>query len=185
VGGIRLFVLIIVLIVLLAGPVYMYIRARRVVTVDVHALTLDEIVDLGTKNSESAIRRVRGRAKVFQSQELPGGVGWSAHNGHVWTTYVVAPLPDGAGYRIGAGVQMDKLYKMFSLTEMQITSDVFRAHGYDNGGSYYVGAQVGTWVGQKLWLWSHARKVLYHRWLTFGALQKADARKAAVPVTKF
>jgi hypothetical protein len=108
-GGINLVLVIIVLLLVFSGPVYMYIRARQVVSIDVRALTLDEIVGIGTKKSESAFRRVRGRAKVFQSPDLPGGVGWSARNGHVWTTYVVVPLPDGAGYRVGAGVQVDKI----------------------------------------------------------------------------
>jgi hypothetical protein len=174
-----LIVLIVILIVLLSGPVYMYIRARKIITIELHSLPLDEIVDIGTKNSESALRRVRGRAKVFESPNLPGGVGWSAHNGHVWTTYVAMPLPDGAGYRVGAGVQMNKLYEMFSLRDMQTVSDVGRAFGYQHGGSYYVGAQVGTWFGQKIWLWSHARKVLVHRWRTFNALKKADERIGA------
>jgi hypothetical protein len=177
-------VLIVILILLLSGPVYMYIRARQVVTIELHALPLDEIVDIGTKNSESAFRRIRGRAEVFDSRDLPGGVGWSAHNGRVWTTYVAMPLPDGAGYRVGAGVGMAKLYQMFSLRDMQRMSDAGRAVGYQHGGSYYVGAQVGTWFGQKIWLWSHARKVLYHRWRTFSALKSADARKAVAPPTK-
>jgi hypothetical protein len=179
-----LVILIIVLLLLLSGPVYMYIRARQVISVDVRALTLDEIVDIGTKNSESAIRRMRGRANVFQSPNLPGGVGWSARNGHVWTTYVAVPLPGGAGYRVGAGVQVDKIYKMFSLQDMQLASDVGRAVGDQHAVAGYVGAQVGSWVGQKIWLWSHARKVLLHRWRTFSELKRADARKTGAPAAR-
>jgi len=179
-----LIAVIIILILVFSGPVYMYIHARQVVSIDVHALTLDDIIDIGTKNSESAFRRVRGRAKVFQSPDLAGGVGWSARNGHVWTTYVAVPLPKKAGYRVGAGVQVDKIYKMFSLQDMQLVSDVGRAVGYQHGASYYVGGQVGSWVGQKIWLWSHARKVLFRRWRTFSELKKADARKAAALTAK-
>jgi hypothetical protein len=179
-----LVLVIIILLLVLSGPVYMYIRARQVVSIEVRGLTLDEIIDIGTKKSESALRRVRGRANVFQSPNLPGGVGWSAHNGHVWTTYVAVPLPDGAGYRVGAGVQVDKIYRMFSLQDMQRASAVGRAVGDQHAVAGYVGAQVGTWVGQKIWLWSHARKVLFHRWQTFSELEQADARKMGAPTAR-
>jgi len=172
-------VIFIFFLLVLCGPVYMYIRARQAISIDVHALTPDEIIDIGTKNSESAFRRMRGRAQVFQAADLPGGVGWCARNGHVWTTYVAVPLPDKAGYRICAGVQLDKIYRTFSLQAMQLESSIGRAVGYQYGASSYVGGQVGTWLGQKIWLWSHARKVLFRRWRTFSELSKADAGKAA------
>jgi hypothetical protein len=173
-------VIIIILILVLAGPVYMYVHARQVVSIDVRALTLDEILDIGTKNSESAFRRMRGRAKIFHSPDLAGGVVWAARNGHVYTTYMAMPLSGNAGYRIGAGVQVDKIYQMFSLQEMQLASNIGRAVGWEHGAAYYAGGQVGSWLGQKIWLWSHARKVLFRRWRTFSELKKADARRAAI-----
>jgi len=179
-----LIAVIIILLLVFSGPVYMYIRARQVVSVDVHALTSGEIIDIGTKNSESAFRSIRGKAQLFQPPDLPGGVGWGARNGHVWTTYVAVPLPNEAGYRVGAGVQADRIYKMFSVQDMLRASDAGRRSGNQHGAASYVGGQFGTWLGQKIWLWSHARKVLFRRWRTFSELKKADARKAVGPTAR-
>jgi hypothetical protein len=171
--------LIIILIVIFAVPVAMYIRARQVVSVDVHGLALDEIVDIGTKSSEAAFRRVRGRAQVTAVPDLPGAVTWSARNGRVYTTYLVVPREDGSGYRIGAAALQSNIFKMFSIREMEA------AHlAMPNGAATYVGAQFGTWLGQRLWLWSSARVVLYRRWRTLGALKRAGERRAPIPEGK-
>jgi len=171
-----LITVLIVVIVLLALPVTMYIRARHVVSIDVRGLTLDEITDIGTKSSESAVRRLRGRAQVSTVPDLAAAVTWNARNGRVYTTYLVVPAADGSGYRIGAAALQSNIFKMFSIREMEA------AHrSQSHGMSEYVGYQVGSWVGQRIWLWSYARVVLYRRWRTLGALKRADERKTAVP----
>jgi hypothetical protein len=174
-------VIIIIVVILLAIPVAMYVRARQVVSIDVHSLTLDEIVETGTKTSESAIRRLRGRAQVENIPGMAGAVAWQARNSRVYTMYAAVPLESGTGYRVGAGVgKADKLYKMFSITDMEAAHRAGRRRGDDHGAAGYVGGQMGTWLGQKLWLWSSSRTVLYRRWRTLGALKRADERKMAV-----
>jgi hypothetical protein len=167
-------VVVIIVLVVFSGPIYMYIRARQAVTVDVRALTIDEIIEIGTKTSESALRRIRGRADVFSIPDVPGGVAWHARNGHVYATYLAVPFPDGTGYRVAASVRVQALVKMFSVRDAERAS---KAHPH--GVAEYVGGQVGSWLGQKIWLWSNARKVLFRRWQTFAALKRADARKLA------
>ncbi len=171
--------IIIVLIVLIVfgGPIYLYIRARQVVTVDVQALGLNEILDIGTKASIPALRTVERNVQVWRDPELPGVAAWNARNGHVLTYYYALPLPDGTGYRVAATARPQALFRTFSMRDLELAIN----SGMKNGGSYYVGGVLGSWLGQKIWLWSHARKVVYHRWRTFGALRQADQGKLASP----
>jgi hypothetical protein len=85
-------------------------------------------------------------------------------------------MEDGSGYRIGAAALQRNIFKMFSLHELEM-AHLRKPHG----ASEYIGYQIGSWLGQRLWLWSHARKVLYHRWRTLGALKRADERKTPLP----
>lgn len=166
---------IIIVLVVFSGPVYMYIRAGQVVSIDVQALDLDEIVEIGTKTSESALRRLGGRSQAFPIPKMPGSVGWQAQNGRVLVSYLAMPLPGGAGYRVGATARPEALFRTFSIQGLEQAMLTRR----EGAVGYYIGSVVGSWLGQKIWLWSHARKVLYRRWRTLGALKRADAQKVA------
>ena len=173
-------IIVLIVVILFSGPIYMYIRARQVVTVDVQALGLNEILDIGTKASIPALRTVERNVQVFKDPEIPGVAAWNARNGHVITSYYAVPLPDGTGYRVAATARPQALFRTFSMRGLELAMN----SGMKNGGSYYVGGVLGSWLGQKIWLWSHARKVVFRRWRTFGALGRADQGKLAVLTTQ-
>lgn len=170
-----LIIVIIIVLIVFSGPIYMYIRARQVVTVDVQALSLSEILEIGTKASIPALRRVEKNVQVFTDPQLPGVVGWNARNGHVIASYYAMPIEDGAGYRVAATARPQALFRTFSMRGLEQAMSSKRP----NGAAEYLGGVVGSWLGQKLWLWSHARKVLFRRWRTFSALKRADQGKLA------
>ncbi len=168
-------IVVIIVLIVFSGPIYMYIRARQVVTVDVQALSLNEILEISTKASIPALRTVERNVGVFTDPELPGVVGWNARNGHVIVSYYAVPLADGTGYRVAATARPQALFRTFSMRGLEQAMSSKRP----NGGSEYLGGVVGSWLGQKIWLWSHARKVLFRRWRAFSALKRADQRRLA------
>jgi hypothetical protein len=171
-----LIIVVIIVLIVFSGPIYMYIRARQVVSVDVQALSLNEILEIGTKTSIPALRSVERNVQVFTDPKLPGVVGWNARNGHVICSYYAVPLTDGTGFRVAATARPQALGRTFSMRGLEQAMSSRRP----NGGSEYLGGVVGSWLGQKIWLWSHARKVLFRRMRTFSALKRADQGKLAV-----
>jgi hypothetical protein len=115
--------IIVIVLVMFSLPLYLYIRARQAASVDVRALDLDEIVEIGTRTSESALRRVRGRARVFAVPDLPGSVVWQARNGRVYVTYAVFPL------RVGASARPEPLVGLFSVRDRELAMTSGRPHG--------------------------------------------------------
>ncbi|HEX3961179.1 MAG TPA: hypothetical protein VHZ03_31930 [Trebonia sp.] len=90
--------------------------AQRMVYIEVHGLTLEQVIDIGTKASESAFRRLRGRAKVFNFRD--GSVGWNARCAGGAITYIVTPLEDGSGFRVGAAALAQKAIKMYGVADL-------------------------------------------------------------------
>lgn len=48
---------------------WMGVRAMTIVSVEARALPLEQVTDIGTKASESKVRRLRGRAKVYREND--------------------------------------------------------------------------------------------------------------------
>jgi hypothetical protein len=91
--------------------------AQRMVYIEVHGLTLEQVIDVGTKASESAFRRLRGRAKVFTFHD--GSVGWNARCAGGAITFIVTPLEDGSGgFRVGAAALAQKAIKMYGVADL-------------------------------------------------------------------
>ena len=85
-------------IVLLAGlalPLgyhrYMGARATRHVSIDVACLSLDQIIDIGTKSSASTVKPYAAR---------DGAVEWQTRSKGGVMLYRVLPLPDYLGFRV-------------------------------------------------------------------------------------
>jgi len=92
-------------IVLLAGlalPLgyhrYLGARATRRVSIEVACLSLDQVVDIGTRSSASMVTRAAGRPRPYAAED--GAVEWRAHSKGGVMLYRVLPLPDDLGYRV-------------------------------------------------------------------------------------
>ena len=70
---------------------YMGVRATRHVSIDVACLSLDQIVDIGTKSSTSMVR-------PYAADD--GAVEWRTHSMGGVMLYRVLPLPDYLGFRV-------------------------------------------------------------------------------------
>ena len=68
-------------------------------------------MDIGTRASETALRRLRGRAKTYTLND--GGVLWNAKCNGGYVTFVVKPLADGSGFSAGAHSPQPKDIKMY------------------------------------------------------------------------
>ena len=70
--------IIIILLLIVILPITMLkllgMRAEKLVAFEISGLTRDQIIDIGTKASESPLRRLRGRAKVFSLNDEAGSV---------------------------------------------------------------------------------------------------------------
>lgn len=94
-------------IVLLAGlalPLgyhrYMGVRATRHVSIDVACLSLDQIVDIGTRSSASA-------AQPYAAED--GAVEWRTQSNGGVMLYRVFPLPDYLGFRVESWATIARL----------------------------------------------------------------------------
>ena len=93
----------ILIILLPAGLVlgyhrYMGARATRHVSIEVACLSLDQIVDIGTKSSASMIQRVVGRPQPYAAED--GAVEWQTQSKGGVMLYRVLPLPDDLGFQV-------------------------------------------------------------------------------------
>jgi hypothetical protein len=76
---------------------YMGVRAMTPVSIDVNGLTLEQIVDIGTKASTPALKRLAGRPQSYQTPE--GEVGWDVGGSGGVMTFLIRALPSG-GFRV-------------------------------------------------------------------------------------
>ena len=70
---------------------YMGVRATRRVSIEVACLSLDQIVDIGTKSSTSMV-------KPYPAED--GAVEWQTQSKGGVLRYRVLPLPDYLGFRV-------------------------------------------------------------------------------------
>jgi hypothetical protein len=77
---------------------YLGARATRHVSIEVACLSLDQIVDIGTKSSTSMVQRVVGRPQPYAADD--GAVEWRTHGKGGVMLYRVLPLPDYVGFRV-------------------------------------------------------------------------------------
>jgi len=94
---------VILLILLPAGLAlgyhrYLGARATRHVSIEVACLSLDQIVDIGTKSSTSMVQRVAGRPQPYAAED--GAVEWRTQSNGGVMLYRVLPLPDYLGFRV-------------------------------------------------------------------------------------
>jgi hypothetical protein len=76
---------------------YMGVRAMSPVYIDVSGLTAEQIVDIGTKASTPAVKRLLGRPQSYPSEE--GGIRWDVGGRGGVMSFLVTALPDG-GFRV-------------------------------------------------------------------------------------
>jgi hypothetical protein len=77
---------------------YLGVRAMRHVSIEVACLSLDQIVDIGTKSSTSMVKRVVGRPQPYLAAD--GAVEWRTQSNGGVMLYRVLPLPDYLGFRV-------------------------------------------------------------------------------------
>jgi hypothetical protein len=95
-------VLIIMILIVVAGLGYQKYRGNQALTfthVDVAGLTLNEIVQTGSKASGSMVGRLAGNTPT--ARRINDGAEWHAQIQGSVMSFSAAPLPDGSGYRVG------------------------------------------------------------------------------------
>jgi hypothetical protein len=165
-----LIVLLIVIVAALGILKWMGMRAMSWRYIEVSGLTPEQIADIGTKASESMLRRMRGRAQVYQ---LPNGaLTWYAKNGGGVLAFIVTPpLPNGQGYRVGGRAEELKVAQQRVVVEGWTGTDgktVLDLH------SDYLKAKILTnWIFWKLGIPANARSLLLRRRKTLNAIERA------------
>jgi hypothetical protein len=97
---------------------YMGARATRRVSIEVACLSLDQIVDIGTKSSTSVVRRVVRRPQPYAAQD--GAVEWRTQSKGGVMLYRVLPLPDYLGFRV------ESWATTVTIARMQGSQDLLR-----------------------------------------------------------
>ncbi len=160
------FFLIIVAFALVLGyHKWMGIRAMTPVTIEVPGLTTEQVTDIGTKASESMVRRLRGRAKLYPQSD--GSVTWYAQSGGGVMTFNVEQLPDGSGHRVIAAATSVKVAQHGGVIDL--STDWGRAKAITN------------WIMWKLGIPANARVLLRRRRKALHAIERAGVRAQAVP----
>jgi len=97
---------------------YMGARATRHVSIEVACLSLDQIVDIGTKSSISMVKRAVGRPQPYAAAD--GAVEWRTQSKGGVMLYRVLPLPDYLGFRV------ESWATTVTITRMQGSQDLLR-----------------------------------------------------------
>jgi hypothetical protein len=95
-------VVIIFVLLFVAVMGYQKFRGMQALTfthVDIAGLTLEEIVEIGTKASSSLAGRVMGGTPT--ARRVSNGVEWQSQIQGSVMVFRVTPLPNGTGYRVG------------------------------------------------------------------------------------
>jgi hypothetical protein len=170
-------IILLIAIVLALGILkLMGMRAMAWRSIEVSGLTAEQIADVGTKASESMLRRMRGRAKVYP---LPNGsLAWYAKNGGGVLAFVVTPLENGTGHRVDGRAEEIK------VAQQRIIADTYsdsRGNTYIDLSSDYNKAKViVNWIFWKMGIPANARSLLMRRRKTLNAIERAARR---VPVS--
>jgi hypothetical protein len=169
-------VLLIVIVVVLGLLKWMGMRAMSWRYIEVSGLTPEQITEIGTKASESALRRMRGRAQVYQQPD--GTLTWYAKNGGGALAFIVTPLANGQGYRVGGRAEELKVAQQRVVIEgwtgrngetiLDLRSDWLKSKILVN------------WIFWKLGIPSNARSLLLRRRKTLNAIERAGV---PVPVS--
>jgi hypothetical protein len=77
---------------------YLVTRAMRHVSIEVACLSLDQVVDIGTRSSTSMVQRAVRRPRP--SAAADGAVEWRTQSQGGVMLYRVLPLPDYLGFRV-------------------------------------------------------------------------------------
>ena len=97
---------------------YIGARATRHVSIEVACLSLDQIVDIGTKSSTSMVKRAIGRPQPYAAAD--GAVEWRTQSKGGVMLYRVLPLPDYLGFRV------ESWATTVTITRMQGSQDLLR-----------------------------------------------------------
>jgi hypothetical protein len=158
--------ILVVLIALFVGEVallrYMGVRAMRPSGIQVQALTLDEIVAVGTKVSNSRMKRIFTKPKP---QHLPdGSVAWPIRSKAGEMVVVVGPA-SGGGYEVLAAAT---------------TVMAARLPGYADPDTDWGRSKIiATWFCARLGIPQNARKLLWQRRRVMKAISRAELRAVA------
>jgi hypothetical protein len=166
-GGDVIFLVIIIIAVALplGYHKWMGVRAMTAVAIEVPGLTTEQITDIGTKASESMVRRLRGRAKLYPQPD--GSVTWYAQSGGGVMTFNVEALPDGSGHRIIAAATSVKVAQHRGV--MDLSTDYGKAK------------LITNWILWKLGIPANARVLLRRRRKALHAIERAGVRAQSVP----
>ena len=93
-----IFILLLALAASLGYHRYMGVHAMRPDSVEVSGLTLDQIIDIGTKASMGVVKRMLGRPQAYQTPD--GAMEWQTQSKGGAMIFRVTPLSGGAGYRV-------------------------------------------------------------------------------------
>jgi hypothetical protein len=165
-GSLIIVIFLIILVVPIAMLKLLGMRAQKFIYIDVGGLSMEQIVDIGTKASETALRRLRGRAQTYTLDD--GGVLWNAKCNGGYVTFVVKPLADGSGFRVGAHSPRPKDIKMYGVADL--TTDYGRTKFF---------------LYRLLWMMGiphNPRALLFRRWRGLNAIKRAGTPIAATPV---
>jgi len=100
---------------------YLGARATRRVSIEVACLSLDQIVDIGTKSSTSMVKRVVRRPQPYAAED--GAVEWRTQSKGGVMLYRVLPLPDYLGFRVESWATTVTIARMH---RMQGSQDLLR-----------------------------------------------------------
>lgn len=153
--------ILILFLVLLIAPLvllkYLGSRALRPVEIEVSGLTLEQIVDVGTRSSHSWARRLLGRPDAQNTAD--GGAEWLIRSGAGVMGVRVTPSP--SGYRI---------------TAHALTMRIAQHEGWINLGTDWGRAKMLTnWLFAALGIPHNPRKLLRQRGRVLRAITRADA----------
>ena len=160
-------ILVLILVILIAPLAllkYLGNRVMRPVEIEVSGLSLEEVIDIGTRASHSWARRLLGRPAARHT--VDGGAEWHIRSGAGVMGVRVTPSPDG--YRVVA---------------QALTMRIAQHEGWINLDTDWGRAKLLTnWLFALLGIPHNPRKLLRQRGRVLRALPRASTVAALPPV---
>lgn len=136
---------------------YLGVRAMKAESIEVSGITLDQIIDIGTKASQSIVKRMLGRPQTSRTPD--GDIQWGVQSKGGLMIFRIRALPDGRGFRVEAWAEEVRAARVWG--QMNPHTIEGRARILTN------------WLCRALGIPQNARQLLRRRRRTLNAIARA------------
>jgi hypothetical protein len=145
---------------------YMGVRAMKAEYIEVSGVTVEQIIEIGTKASTSVVKRMLGRPQASRTPE--GDIQWGVQSKGGLMIFRVRALPDDRGFRIDGWAEEIRAARVWGQ---------MNPHTVDGR------ARILTnWMCRALGIPQNARQLLRRRRRTLNAIARAG--QVITPITR-